>query len=200
VESILAGSVQKAENRVRITVELVKVSDGYPIWPKKYERDMKDIFALQDEISLSILHNLRITLLGEEKAELMTRYTQNPEAYDLFLKGLYYWNIRKEEELRKAIDYFKQAIKLDSNYALAYARLAESNGLLAFYTSEPPKEVFTEAKKAVMKALDIDVTLAEAHSALGFIKLYYDRDWEAAEEEMLRAIQLRSSYVTAHHW
>jgi len=200
VESILTGSLQKAENRLRITVELVKVSDGYPIWSEKYERDMEDIFTLQDEISLSIINNLRITLLGEEKTELVMRYTKNPEAYDLFLKGLHYWNIREEEELRKAIDYFEQAIKLDSNYALAYARLAESYGLLAFYTSEPPKEVFTEAKEAVLKALDIDETLAETHSALGFITMYYDRDWEAAEEEMLRAIQLRSSYVTAHHW
>jgi len=110
VEAVLTGSIQKAGNRLRITVELVKVSDGYPLWSEKYERDMKDIFALQDEISLSVVDNLRIKLLGEEKAELVTGHTQNPEAYNLFLKGLYYWNKRIADDTRKAIDYFEQAI------------------------------------------------------------------------------------------
>jgi serine/threonine protein kinase len=200
VESILAGSLQKAENRVRITVELVKVSDGYPIWSEKYERDMEDIFALQDEISLSIIDNLRIELLGEEKAELVMRHTQNPEAYNLFLKGLYFWNKRTADDLRKSIDCFEQAVELDSDYALAYARLADSYGLLPFYTSVLPKEAFTKARSVVMKALDIDETLAEAHSALGFIRMYYDWDWEAAETEFKRAVQSKVSYVTAHHW
>jgi tetratricopeptide (TPR) repeat protein len=144
--------------------------------------------------------NLRIKLLGEEKAELVTRYTQNPEAYNLFLKGLYFWHKRTADDLGKAIDHFVQAIKLDSNYALAYARLAESYGLLAWYTSILPKEVFTKAKSAVMKALAIDENLAEAHSALGFIKMYYDWDWEASEVEFKRAIQTKPGYVTAHQW
>ncbi|MDH5744360.1 MAG: tetratricopeptide repeat protein, partial [Candidatus Aminicenantes bacterium] len=200
VESVLAGSLQKAGNRLRITVELVKVSDGYPLWSEKYERNMKDIFALQDEISLSVVDNLRIKLLGEEKAELEMRHTQNPEAYNLFLKGLYYWNKRTADDIRKAIDCYEQAIKLDSNYALAYAALADSYGLLPFYTSVLPKEAFTKAKLAVIKALDINETLAEAHSALGFIKMYYDWDWEAAETELKRAVQSKASYVTAHHW
>jgi len=145
VESVLAGSLQKAENRLRITVELVNVSDGYPIWSEKYERNMEDIFALQDEISLSIVDNLKIKLLGEEKAEFVTRHTQNLEAYNLFLKGRYFWNKRTPDDIRKAIDYFEQAIKLDSNYALAYARLADSYGLLPFYTSILPKEAFSKA-------------------------------------------------------
>jgi tetratricopeptide (TPR) repeat protein len=138
--------------------------------------------------------------LGEEKAELVTRHTQNPEAYNLFLKGRYFWNKRTPDDIRKAIDYFEQAIKLDSNYALAYAALADSYSLLPFYTSILPKEAFTKAKSAVMKALDIDETLAEAHSALGIIKMYYDWDWEAAETELKRAVQIKPSYVTAHHW
>lgn len=200
VESVLAGSLQKAGNRLRITVELVKVSDGYPLWSEKYERNMEDIFTLQDKISLSVVDNLRIKLLGEEKAELVMRHTQNPEAYNLFLKGLYFWNKRTADDIRKAINNFEQAIKLDSNYALAYARLADSYSLLPFYTSVLPKEAFTKAKSAVIKALDIDETLAEAHSALGFIKMYYDWDWEAAETELKRAIQSKASYVTAHHW
>ena len=200
VELVLVGSLQKAGNRLRITVELVKVSDGYPLWSEKYERNMEDIFALQDEISLSVVDKLKIKLLGEEKAELVMRHTQNPEAYNLFLKGLYFWNKRTAEDIRKAIDYFEQAIKLDTNYALAYARLADSYGLLPFYTSILPKEAFSKAKVAVMKALDIDETLAEAHSALGFIRMYYDWDWEAAEIELKRAVQMKPSYVTAHHW
>jgi serine/threonine protein kinase/Tfp pilus assembly protein PilF len=200
VESVLTGSLRKSENRLRITIELVKVSDGYPIWSEKYERNMEDIFALQDEISLSVVDNLRIQLLGDEKAELRMRQTQNPEAYNLFLKGLYFWNKRTEDNIRKAIDCFEQAIQLDPNYALAYARLADSYGLLPFYTSVLPKEAFEKARSAAEKALNIDGTLAEAHSALGFIKMYYDWDWEAAETELKRAVQSKPSYVTAHHW
>jgi serine/threonine protein kinase/Tfp pilus assembly protein PilF len=200
VESVLTGSLRKSEKRLRITVELVKVSDGYPIWSEKYERDIDDIFALQDEISLSVVDSLRIKLLGEEEAELVMRQTQNPEAYNLFLKGLYFWNKRTEDDIKKAIDYYEQAIELDSNYALAYARLADSYGLLPFYTSVLPEEAFEKARSAAKKALDIDETLAEAHSALGFIKMYYDWDWEAAETELKRAVQSKPSYVTAHHW
>jgi serine/threonine protein kinase len=200
VESVLAGSLQKAENRLRITVELVNVSDGYPIWSEKYERDMEDIFALQDEISLSIVDNLKIKLLGEEEAEIVTRHTKNPEAYNLFLKGLFFWNKRTEDDIRKSIDYFKQTTQLDADYALAYARLADAYGLLPFYTADSPEEAFTKAKSAVRKALEIDETLAEAHSALGFIKMYYDWDWEAAEAELKRAVQTKPGYVTAHHW
>jgi tetratricopeptide (TPR) repeat protein len=128
------------------------------------------------------------------------RHTQNPEAYHLFLKGLYFWHKRTAEDLGKAIDYFEQAIKLDSNYALAYARLAESYGLLAWYTAILPEKVFTKAKSAVMKALAIDDNLAEAHSALGFIRMYYDWDWEASEAEFKRAIQTKPGYVTGHQW
>ncbi|MBW2644793.1 MAG: protein kinase [Deltaproteobacteria bacterium] len=200
VESVLAGSLQKSENRIRITVELVNVSDGFPIWSEKYERDMEEIFALQDEISLSIVDNLRITLLGEEKAEFVTRHTRNSEAYNFFLRGIYFWEKRTPSDIRKAIDYFGQAIKLDPDYALAYARLADSYSLLPFYTSVLPEEAFVKAKSAVKRALDINDTLAEAHSALGFIKMYSDWDWEAAETELKRAVQSKTDYVTAHHW
>jgi len=200
VENVLEGSIRRSGNRLRITVQLIKVDDGYPIWSERYERDMEDVFSLQDEISLAIVDKLKIKLLGEEKAELVTRHTQNLEAYNLFLKGRYFWNKRTADDIKKAIDYFEQAIKLDSNYALAYAALADSYGLLPFYTSILPKEAFTKAKSAVMKALDIDETLAEAHSALGFIKMYYDWDWEAAETEFKRAVQTKPGYVTAHHW
>ncbi|MDH4218821.1 MAG: protein kinase [Candidatus Aminicenantes bacterium] len=200
VEMILEGSLRKAGKKLRIQVQLVNAADGFPVWSEKYERDEEDIFVLQDEISLSIADNLKIKLLGEEKAGLVMRHTQNPEAYNLFLKGLYFWNKRTGEDVRKAIDYFEKAIKLDTNYALAYARLADSYGILPFYTPTPPKEAFSKAKVAAMKALEIDETLAEGHSALGFTKLYFDWDWEVAEAELKRAIQIKPGYVTAHHW
>jgi tetratricopeptide (TPR) repeat protein len=128
------------------------------------------------------------------------RHTQNPEAYNLFLKGLFFWNKRTEDDIRKSIDYYEQAIQSDPNYALAYARLADSYGLLPFYTSVLPEEAFEKARSAAKKGLDIDETLAEAHSALGFIKMYYDYDWETAETELKRAVQTKPGYVTAHHW
>ena len=126
--------------------------------------------------------------------------SEDNEAYQFYLKGLYFWNKRTALDVKKAIDYFEKAIKLDTNYALAYARLADSYGILPFYTPTLPKEAFSKAKVAVMIALNIDETLAEAHSALGFIKTYYDWDWEAAETELKRAVQIKPSYVTAHHW
>jgi serine/threonine protein kinase/Flp pilus assembly protein TadD len=200
VENVLEGSIRKSGNRLRITVQLIKADDGYPLWSERYERDMKDVFSLQDEISLAIVDKLKIKLLGEEEAELVTRHTQNPEAYNLYLRGRFFWNKRTVEDIEKAIEFYEQAIKLDSNYALAYSALADSYGLLPFYTSIPPREAFAKARSAVMKALDIDETLAEAHSALGFIKMYNDWDWEAAETELKLAIQSNPSFVTAHHW
>ena len=143
---------------------------------------------------------MRIVLLGEERAELLTRHTQNLEAYDMFLKGLYFVHKRTADDLRKAIDSLEQAIELDPDYALANAILAESYGLLPFYTYISTENVFTKAKSAAMKALHLDEDLAEAHSALGFIKMYYEWDWAGAEKELKRAIQINPSYVTAHHW
>ena len=200
VKTVLRGSVQKAGNEVGIIAQLINVKDESLLWSEQYNREMDDVFAIQEEINLAIVDNLKIKLLGEEEAELVMRQTQNPEAYNLFLKGLYFWNKRTEDDIRKAIDYFEQAILLDPNYGLAYARLADSYGLLPFYTSVLPKEAFEKARSAAKKALDIDATLAEAHSALGFINMYYDWDWEAAETELKRAVQTKPGYVTAHHW
>ena len=200
VENILEGSIRKAENKLRITVQLVKIVDGYPIWSEKYERDDTDIFTLQDEISLEIVDKLKLKLLKEESENIVKRHTENLEAYNLYLQGIYFWNKRTEEYVKKAIDYFEKATEADSNYALAYARLSDSYGLLPFYTPLMPKEAFSKAKVAAVKALDIDGTLPEAHSALGFIRMWYDWDWEAAESELKRAVQSKPSYVTAHHW
>jgi serine/threonine protein kinase/tetratricopeptide (TPR) repeat protein len=200
VDNLLEASVQVIGNRLRIIPKIINVTDGSQVWSEQYDRQMEDVFAIQDEIAREIVNALKIKLLGEKEAYIVKSYTEDNEAYQLYLKGLYFWNKRTAEDVRKAIDYFEKAIKLDSNYALAYARLADSYGILPFYTSTLPKEAFSKANVAVMKALDIDETLAEAHSALGFIKMYYDWDWEGAETELKRAIQIKPSYVTAHHW
>jgi serine/threonine protein kinase/Flp pilus assembly protein TadD len=200
VEMVLEGSLRKAGNKLRITVQLVNVSDGYPLWSEKYERDEADIFALQDEISLAIVENLKVKLLGEEKAKIVKRYTENLEAYNLYLQGRYLWNKRTEEGFQKAIEYFKQAIEKDQLYALSYAGLADCYDVLGWYGHLSPNEAFPRARATAMKALEIDDTLAEAHASLAAFYLWHDWDWEAAEREFKRAINLNPGYATAHHW
>ncbi len=200
VEMLLEGSIRKADNRLRIQVQLVKVADGYPVWSQKYERAMEDIFALQDEISLAIVDNLKIKLLGDEKERIVKRHTENIEAYNLYLQGRYFWNKRTREGLNKSIDYFKQAIEIEPVYALAYSGLADSYVTVGDHLLRPPKEVFPEARAAALKALELDEELAEAHNALGAIKKYYDWDWQGAEKEHKRAIELNPNYATAHQW
>ncbi len=200
VESLLVGSLQKAGNRLRITVELVKVSDGFPLWSEKYERNMEDIFALQDEISLAIVDNLKIELLGEEKAELVARHTQNPEAYNLYLKGRFFWNKRTPESMDKSLEYFEKAIQEDPKYALAYAGLADSYTTIGAWSILPPKEAYPKAKEAAIKALEIDDSLAEAHNVLAYIKFIFEWDWEGADRTFKHAIALNPNYATAHQW
>jgi serine/threonine-protein kinase len=200
VEMVLEGSLRKAGNKLRITAQLVNVADGFPVWSEKYERDEADIFLLQDEISLAIVNKLKVKLLGEEKEKIVKRHTENLEAYNLYLQGRYFWNKRGEEALKKSVDYFEQAIKKDPAYALAYAGLADSYITIGDWNLLPPKEVFPKARAAVLKALEIDDELAEAHNALAAIKKYYDWDWQGAEKEHKRAIELNPYYPTAHQW
>jgi serine/threonine protein kinase/Tfp pilus assembly protein PilF len=200
VEMVLDGSVRKAMNKLRITVELVKAADGYPIWSKIYERNVEDTFALQDEISLAIVDNLKIKLLGEEKTKLVKRYTENIEAYDLYLKGRYFWNKRTEEDTNKSVENFEQAIEIDPAFALAYAGLADCYIIYGAWGFLSPKEAYSEAKKAALKALEIDDLLAEAHNALAYVKHIYDWDQPSAEEDFKHAIALNPSYATAHQF
>jgi len=200
VEMVLDGSVRKEGNKLRITAQLIKVADGFPVWSKIYERNIEDTFALQDEISLAIVDNLKIKLLGKEKAKLVKRYTQNLEAYDLYLKGRYFWNKRTEEGTKKSIEYSKQAIEKDPGYALAYAGLANSYITFGAWGFLSSKEAYSEAKKAAIKALEIDDLLAEAHNALAYIKFAYDWEWLNAEKRFKRAIALNPNYATAHQW
>jgi len=200
VETLLEGSVKKAGNRVRITTQLVNVGDGYHIWSEKYDREMQDVFAIQDEISLAIVDKMKVSLLGKDKEKLLKRHTQALDAYSLYLKGRYFWNKRTEGSLRKAIQYFEQAIEKDPGYALAYSGLADSHIMLAEYSLVQPKDAFPKAKAAVMKALEIDKSLAEAHTSLAFVKTLSDWDWLGAEKEFTQAIEFNPGYPTARQW
>ena len=200
VGTVLEGSVRKAGNRVRVTAQLVSVADGFHLWSEKYDRDLEDIFSIQDEISLAIVEKLKVRLFGEEKDRLLKRYTMNLDAYNLYLQGRWMWNKRTEEGLRKAIGYFRQAIEKDPNYALACAGLASAYAVLPEYALIPPKEMIPKAEGAARKALELDPTLGEAHAVLGLIKCNFEWDWAGAEREFKRAIELDPSNPTARHW
>src|SRR5712692_4716749 len=189
VRAVLAGRVLQISDSLIVRTELVDVANGWQLWGEQYNRKLADILVLQEEISREISEKLRIKLTGEEKKRLAKRYTDDSEAYRLYLKGRYYWNKYTKEGLTKAIEYFNQSIELDRSYALAFAGLADayyrlSNAYL------PPKEAMPKARAAAMKAVDIDDTLVEAHASLGLIKMYHDWDWAGAEREYKRAIEL----------
>jgi len=198
VENVLEGSVQKAGNKLRINVHLVNVVDGYTIWSEKYERDEEDIFALQDEISMAIVDNLKIKLLGEERAKLVKRHTENLEAYNLYVRGRYFQAKGTEEEMEKSLDYFQQAIEEDPTYALAYVGKADCYIILADIGYLSSKEAYPKVRAAAEKALEMDDTLAGAYASLGFVKFKYDWDWAGAERDFKRAIELDPNYAYAH--
>jgi serine/threonine protein kinase/tetratricopeptide (TPR) repeat protein len=200
VGSILEGSVRKSGNKLRISVSLVNVADGFCLWSAKYDREMSDIFAIQDEISHAIVAGLRITLRGSADASIAPRPTSNPEAYNLYLQGRFFWNKRTAQDLQKGISCFKQATDLDSNFAAALAGLADCYATQAIYGVEAPADVIPLAREAAQKALAINHRLAEAHASLGFIRAAYDWDWQAAEKEFKRAAEISPRYATAHHW
>jgi serine/threonine-protein kinase len=200
VDTVLEGSVRKAGKRLRITTQLIDVFEGYHLWSEKYDLVMDDVFAVQDEIALSIVEKLRVKLLGTEKDVILKRYTENLEAYNFYLKGRFFTDKMTADGLHKAINYFEQAIDQDSQYALAYTGLADSYGLLGFYDYMHPKEALAQARMAASKALEIDPALAEAHSSRGFVRLFYDWDWSAAERDFKKAIELNPNYTPAHTW
>jgi TolB-like protein/Tfp pilus assembly protein PilF/predicted Ser/Thr protein kinase len=200
VETVLEGSVRKSGDRLRITAQLVNVQDGFHLWSEKYDRDLEDIFAIQDEISLAIVDRLRVRLLGEERATLVKRYTADKEAHNLYLKGLYFWNRRLEGGMKKAMEHFRLAVERDPGYALAYVGIADTYSSTGFLGYLPPGEAFPRAREAASRALQIDEALGEAHASLAFINMMFDWDWEAAERGFERAIELNPSYATVHQW
>jgi serine/threonine-protein kinase len=200
VNHILEGSVRKAGNRLRITAQLINVEDGYHLWSERYDREMEDIFAIQDDVTLSIVDKLKIELLKEEKKRLLKRYTENSVVHNIYLKGRYFWNKRTVEGLQKAIEFFQEAIENDPSYAPAYSGIADSFSVLAFYGFSPPREAFPKAKAAALKALEIDDTLSEAHLSVAYISMFYDWDWETAERGIKRALELNPGCPTAHQY
>jgi len=199
VNKVLEGSVQKAGNRLRITAQLINVVDGYHLWSERFDRNMDDLFAIQDEISLAIVDNLKLKLIKGEKTKLVKRHTGNPEAYNFYLKGRYFYNKRTEEGFHKSIESYKQAVKKDPNFALPYAGLADTYLTLGFYELEPMLESYEKGKQEVMKALEMDDTVGEPHNSMGIIKAWYEFDWEGAEAEFKKALELSPSDVEAHH-
>jgi serine/threonine-protein kinase len=198
--AVLGGSVRKAGERIRVTVQLIRTSDGSYLWSEIYERELKDIFSIQGEISQAVVEKLKIQLADGQSKHLIHRYTENLDAYNLYLKGRYYWNQRSEASLKKGIEYFEQAIAQDTRYAPAYSGLADSYSLLGNYGALPAKNVKAKAMEAALKAVEIDPTLAEAHTALGHVRATYAWDWSGACAEYEHAMTLNPDYATVHHW
>ena len=197
---MLTGRVLPLGDSIVIGTELVDAADGSQLWGEQYRRNFSDIFALQEEISREISEKLRLKLTVDEKKRLTKRYTENTEAYHLYLKGRYYENkFFNEAAIRRAIECFQQAIDCNPTYALAYAGLADCYIKLSTFNVTPSKEGFAKARAAVLKALEIDDTLAEAHTSLARIKSSFDWDFPAAEEEFKRAIEINPNYARAHH-
>jgi TolB-like protein/Tfp pilus assembly protein PilF len=199
VAAVLTGRLTQRGNQVLVDAELVKVSDGAAIWGEQYHRPMTDVFAIQEEIARDISDKLRIRLSGEQEKQIARDSTHNSEAYDVYLRGRYYWNQRTAESVKKSIDLFKSAVTKDPNYALAWVGLADAYNVITSYGLDiTPLEAFPQARQAAERALQLDDSLAEAHAAMGNI-LANQREWSAAERELRRAIELDPRSAHAHY-
>src|SRR5215475_11631774 len=200
VANILEGSVQRSGDQVRVNVQLIKAASDVHLWADTFDRELIDIFTVESEIATKIAETLQAKLTGSEKTAIAKRSTANTQAYELYLKGRFFWNKRTGADLRTAIEYFNQALSKDPNYALAYAGLADSYAILSGYGAASPADSFPQAKAAAKKALELDDTLAEAHTSLAAVLAAYDFDFEQSIGEFQRAIPLNPNYATAHHW
>jgi serine/threonine-protein kinase len=195
---VLEGTVRRAGDRLRITAQLSSTDDGRLLWSERYDRQLHDVFAIQDEIARTIVTTLRATSFADLSEPQRKRYTENVAAYGLYLRGRYEWNKRTQKGVNRAIEYFEQAIAAEPGYALAYTGLADSYALHVDYRNIPASEGFERAKLYARKALELDDTLAEAHASLAWSLFIYDWDWVEAEREFKRAIELDPGYATAH--
>ena len=204
VQYVLEGSVRRESGRVRITAQLIQVKDQTHVWAQEYDRELKDLLVLQGEIAQTISAEIEVALGNDKPVQPPQQQTdlsaQNYEAYDLYLKGQYFWNKRTMEGFQRAIDYFQQAIAKYPNYARAYAGLADSYALIGGYSGAPQTEFMPMARDAALRAVELDDNLPEAHTAWALIVQNYDWDWRTAEKEYRRAIELNPNYATAHHW
>ena len=200
VSNVLEGSVQRAADHVRVSVQLVNAQSDPHLWAETYDRSLTDIFAVESEIAKMIADTLRAKLTGSEQHAIALRPTESTEAHQLYLKGRYFWNKRTAGDFKTAMGYFQQAIDKDPAFALAYAGLADTYVLMPGYAASNPKESLPKAKTAAQKALELDNTLAEAHASLGQALLAYDFDFAEASHEFQRAIELNPNYATSHQW
>ena len=199
VANILEGSVQKPSDQVRVNVQLIHAATDTHLWADTYDRKLTDVFAVESEIAKTVAERLKAKLTGTAEHVLASRPTENPEAHQLYLKGRYFWNKRTTENLKKAIDYFEQAIGKDPAYALAYSGLADVHAVLPYYAATPLKEDSRKALDAARKAVELDASLAEAHTSLANA-LVLNLQFSASAPEFQRAIELNPNYATAHHW
>jgi TolB-like protein/Flp pilus assembly protein TadD len=197
VSHVLEGSVRKAGNQVRIAVQLVEARSDTPVWSETYDRELTDIFAVQDEIALAVVHQLKLALLNDNLPARST--TKSLEAYNAYLRGRFYWNEGDPTDLEKARQNFERALEIDPSYALAHAAMADYYSALPFYSSSLPDEVFPKAKAAVARALELDHELAEAHAALAYIRTYYDWDWRDAGKEFELALARDPNNANLRH-
>jgi tetratricopeptide (TPR) repeat protein len=196
---VLEGSVRKAGNKLRITAQLINVADGYHLWSERFDRELDDVFAIQDEIAASVVEQLKVSLLGAPDGGVRERHTDNLEAYELYLRARYFWK-QRAAGAQKALEYFQQAVELDPEYALAYAGMADAFAMIGFWGTSKRHDAYPKAKAAALRALELDPLLAQAHSCLGLIAMFYDWDWPVTERELLRAIELDPQEVDAHYW
>ena len=197
VSHLLEGSVAKAGNKLRITAQLIQAADGNHEWSDTYDREMQDIFAVRSEVAQQVAETLKIRLLGEEKRKIDKKPTENLEAYNLYRQGRFYADKLSEEGMTRAVPLFQQAIEKDPRFALAYAGLAD-NYVIAADAIIPPREAFSKAKEAALRAIELDDSLAEAHASLGLVHYHYDWDWAGAEKELKRALELNPKSAQSH--
>lgn len=200
VGAVLEGSVQKSGNHLRITTQLINVSDGYHLWSERFDRTMDNIFAIQDEISMAVVDKLKGELVEEDKEKITKRHTANKDALNLFLKGRYFFNRRYQVYMIKAVDFYQKAIDKDPDYALPYVGIADVFNILGQWSFIHPKDAYTRSKVMLQKAMEIDNSLSEAYSSLGFMTMGYEWDFPAARDYLLRSIELNPQNALAHAW
>jgi adenylate cyclase len=200
VDAVVEGTVLRSEDQVRITAQLIHAATDRHLWAESYERDLKDVMVLQDEVAGAIASRIQNKLTSDEQARSTASRPVNPDAYEAYLKGRYFLSKGTEAGLKKSVEYFQQSVERDSSYAPAFAGLADSYDYLGGYSLLPSKEVFPKAKTAATKALEIDSASAQAHTALGYAMLSFDWDWAAAERQFKEALKLNPSNAIAHQY
>ena len=199
VDAVVEGTVARGERSVRITAQLIEASSDRHLWARTYERDLTDVLALQDEIARDITEQIRVKLTPKERSLLIQVHAVDPEAYEAYLRGRYWWS-KRGADVWKGLDYFQKAIAKDPSYALAYVGVADSFFILGSNGNLSPKEAFPKGKEAAIKALELDPSLAEAHASLAIFEFFHDRDWPEAENEFKQAVALNLNDATAHQW